>query len=199
MNLRIGGDRRLKTPKTARPTPAKVRSALFNIWQHYLADATWLDLCAGSGAMSAEALLRGARRVVAIEVDAAACKILQTNLGKVGQPQQLHILKMDVVKAIAKLQESFDLIYFDPPYASGLYLPVLTHLHRLCHAATQIAVEHSSHHPLPERIGELVQTDRRTYGQTCLSFFALATVQEPCPPPGSEPFPQRPPTQTDNT
>ncbi|MCS6959668.1 MAG: 16S rRNA (guanine(966)-N(2))-methyltransferase RsmD [Pseudanabaenaceae cyanobacterium SKYGB_i_bin29] len=202
MNLRIGGDRKLKTPKTIRPTSSKVRSALFNIWQHHLGGATWLELCAGSGAMSAEALRRGAKQVVAIEMDAAACKIIQANLAKISQPQQFHILKMDVVKAIAKLQGSFDLIYFDPPYDSNLYLPVLTHLHRLCHAATQIAVEHSSYHPLPETVGELVQTDRRSYGQTCLSFFALATgvpAPHPSPPPlGLAPFPQIPPTQSDS-
>ncbi|PLS67938.1 MAG: 16S rRNA (guanine(966)-N(2))-methyltransferase RsmD [Cyanobacteria bacterium M5B4] len=175
MNLRIQGDRLLKTPKTVRPTPSKIRSALFNIWQPWLMDCRWLDLCAGSGAMGAEALLRGAGKVVAIEVNSSTCKIISENLHKVSTTDRFQVVRADAIKAISKLTETFDLIYFDPPYASDLYLPVLTTIHRLCHSETKIAVEHSSYHPLPLTIGNLEQTDDRVYGQTRLSFFALGT------------------------
>lgn len=172
MTLRIQGARLLKTPKTARPTPSKVRSALFNMWQAWVMDCCWLDLCAGSGAMSAEALLRGAGQVVAIDVNSAACKIISENLSKLSIPDRFQVIKNDAIKGISNLTLTFDLIYFDPPYASNLYLPVLTTIDRVCHPDTKIAVEHSSCHPLPEQIGSLTQTDRRVYGQTCLSFFA---------------------------
>ncbi len=175
MTLRIQGDRPLKIPKTARPTPAKVRGALFNIWQPWVMDCCWLDICAGSGAMGAEALARGAIRVVAIEANPIACKIIRENLSKISPPDRFEIIKNDAVRGIDKLTETFDLIYFDPPYESNLYLPVLSRIVRVFHHDTKIAVEHSSYHSLPERIGSLTQTDRRVYGQTCLSFFALGS------------------------
>ena len=55
MSIRIYGNRLIKTlPGDAtRPTPAKVREALFNSWQGRISGSRWLDLCAGSGAMGA--------------------------------------------------------------------------------------------------------------------------------------------------
>lgn len=130
----------------------------------------------GSGAMGAEALLRGADRVVAIEVNGSTCKIITENLSKVSTTDRFQVIKIDALKGISKLTETFDLIYFDPPYESNLYLPVLTTIDRVCHRDTKIAVEHSNYHPLPQTIGNLVQTDGRVYGQTCLSFFALGAL-----------------------
>ncbi len=161
-----------KVPKTARPTASRVREAVFNIWQAYLTDCLWLDLCAGSGAMGAEALARGAKLVVAIDVNPHACKVITQNLGKLSTPDRFCVIKIDAIKGVEKLTDKFDLIYFDPPYASNLYLPVLERIGGICHTHTKIAVEHSSSYPLPTTIGELHQTDRRLYGQTCLSFFA---------------------------
>ena len=173
MTLRIQGDRALKIPKTARPTASKVRSALFNIWQNLVMDCSWLDVCAGSGAVSAEALLRGARRVVAIEINHHACRILADNLTKAGSAERVQIIRGDAAKVITKLTGTFDLVYFDPPYESNLYFSILSIIDRVCHSSTKVAVEHSSYYSLPAQIGLMTQTDRRVYGQTCLSFFEL--------------------------
>ena len=74
MAIRIYGNRPIKTlpGQATRPTPAKVREALFNSWQGRVNGSRWLDLCAGSGAMGAEALCRGASLVVGIEQAGAA-------------------------------------------------------------------------------------------------------------------------------
>ena len=79
MALRIKGERPLKTLDglNTRPTSSKVRAAVFNILQDRVKDAHWLDLCAGSGAMGAEALARGARSVTGVEQSAAACRIIK--------------------------------------------------------------------------------------------------------------------------
>jgi 16S rRNA (guanine(966)-N(2))-methyltransferase RsmD len=55
--MRIYGNRQLKTlpGQDTRPTVARVREAVFNIWQGTIADCRWLDLCAGTGSMGAEA------------------------------------------------------------------------------------------------------------------------------------------------
>ncbi|NES84802.1 MAG: hypothetical protein F6K10_27200, partial [Moorea sp. SIO2B7] len=70
--MRIYGNRQLKTlpGRSTRPTSARVREALFNIWQGTILDCRWLDLCAGNGSMGAEALCRGAKMVVGIEQSA---------------------------------------------------------------------------------------------------------------------------------
>jgi len=186
MSIRIKGDRRLKTLSglATRPTPSKVRSAVFNIWQWRLSGAKWLDLCTGSGAMAAEALMRGASSVVGIEQSVAACKLIQTNWQAIAQPNQVcHIYCGDVIKTLPKLLANhgqFDLIYFDPPYQSDLYEPVLTAIAALMTTESAIAVEHSRDRTLPEIFynpntseQNLEICDRRQYGQTALTFYQI--------------------------
>ena len=62
----IGGEfrsRKLKTPAgdTVRPTPDRLREALFNILTPRIAETVFLDAYAGSGSVGIEAISRGAR------------------------------------------------------------------------------------------------------------------------------------------
>ena len=111
MSLRIYGNRQLKTlpGQETRPTLAVVRQAVFNIWQGRIADCRWLDLCAGSGAMGAEALCRGAAIVVGIERSPRACGVIQQNWQQVAQAtQKFQVMRRDVRQL--KLQGQFDRI-----------------------------------------------------------------------------------------
>ncbi|MEM8806811.1 MAG: 16S rRNA (guanine(966)-N(2))-methyltransferase RsmD [Cyanobacteria bacterium P01_G01_bin.38] len=177
MPIRIYGNRAIKTlsGQNTRPTSARVREALFNIWQGRVDGCQWLDLCAGSGAMGAEALCRGAHRVVGIEQSAAACRVIRENWQKVAQPEQhFEICKGDVVSQLKRLKgQSFDLIYFDPPYASGLYGKVLEALtsYGLLNPDSEVAVEYDPAHwqvTLPEGL-EIIRA--KHYGGTHLGFL----------------------------
>ncbi|AFY74864.1 RNA methyltransferase, RsmD family [Synechococcus sp. PCC 7502] len=178
MSIRISGVTSVKTLSglATRPTPSKVRAAVFNIWQWKVRRSHWLDLCSGSGAMSAEALVKGASFVTAVEASRAACKIIQQNLEKICKPDQgFEIHCGDVVKVLAKLRASnYDLIYFDPPYQSQLYQPVLQAIAPLMSQDAVIAVEHARERSLEEISYELFNLkliDQRMYGQTSVSFF----------------------------
>lgn len=177
MNLRIYGNRALKTlpGQDTRPTLARVREALFNIWQGNIEGCRWLDLCAGTGSMGAEALCRGAQFVVGIEQSSRACAVIQQNWQQVAQPDQtFQVIRGDVVKKLSSLTaHPFDRIYFDPPYASDRYQPVLdaiAHLNLLSPDG-ELAVEHDSERSsfiTPETL-EICR--RKTYGNTALTFL----------------------------
>lgn len=177
MTLRIHGNRAIKTlsGQTTRPTPARVREAVFNIWQGAIADCSWLDLCAGSGAMGAEALSRGAQRVVGIDHLGKACAIIQTNWQTIAKPHQsFQIIKGDVVRQLQRFQrDSFDRIYFDPPYASGLYGPVLHAIatQMLLSSQGEIAVEYTPTHWQPAVIAGLTLVREKRYGTTGVVFY----------------------------
>ncbi|BBC23022.1 16S rRNA (guanine(966)-N(2))-methyltransferase RsmD [Pseudanabaena sp. ABRG5-3] len=177
MSIRIKGDRAIKTPTglSTRPTPSKVRAAVFNILQNHINGANWLDICAGSGAMGAEALVRGANQVVGIELSTIACRIVNENWQKIAKSNQtFQVIKGDAVKVLPKLQpKSFDLVYFDPPYQSDLYQPVLHTLSPLLAEDAIVIAECDRLRPLPDVIGDLVCSDRRQYGQTSLVFYRL--------------------------
>lgn len=179
MGLRIYGNRLIKTlPGAAtRPTLAKVREAVFNIWQGTIEDCRWLDLCAGSGAMGAEALCRGAAVVTGIEQSGPACAVVQANWQQLAQPpQQLQVLRGDVLKMLKTLRgQQFDRIYFDPPYKGNLYEPVLAAIveYELLALKGEIAVEHSPHGWNLQPEGLVVVREKR-YGSSALTFYALA-------------------------
>jgi len=175
--MRIYGNRPLKTlpgPLT-RPTTARVREALFNIWQANIFGCSWLDLCAGNGSMGAEALCRGAKSVVGIEQSGRACDIIRENWQKIALPDQsFRILRGNVLTELATLSgQSFDYIYFDPPYESPLYQPVLEAIagYQLLAPGGEIAVEHRSKQWQPVTIDPLVVSRTKVYGNTALTFY----------------------------
>lgn len=181
MGLRIYGNRPLKTvpgPST-RPTAARVREALFNIWQGRVEGARWLDLCAGNGVMGAEALCRGAAQVVGIEQAGAACRTIQANWAGVAQPhQQYQVWRGEVCRLLPRLQgQQFDLIYLDPPYHSGLYGPVLGAIatHDLLAAGGEVVAEHDDTWQAVEAIAGLKHQRDKRYGRTWLSFYGRSS------------------------
>lgn len=178
MSLRIYGNRLLKTLPglETRPTPARVRQAVFNIWQGSIEGCRWLDLCTGTGAMGAEALCRGAVAVIGIELSGKADAIIQHNWQQVAKPnQKFQVIRGNVLQRLPLLAgQQFDRIYFDPPYASDLYEPVLALIdhHQLLAPTGELAVEHSPAKLLPDQIGALAQERQKIYGTTALTFYS---------------------------
>ena len=110
-----------------RPTPDRVRETLFNWLGQDLPGWTCLDLFAGSGALGFEAASRGAARVVMIERDAAAVGALEKNRSALGA-SGVDILRTDARAWLTNSRETFDLVFVDPPFDSGLAEGVLAEL-----------------------------------------------------------------------
>ncbi|MDD2864333.1 MAG: 16S rRNA (guanine(966)-N(2))-methyltransferase RsmD [Methylococcales bacterium] len=103
-----------------RPTPNRVRETLFNWLQGDIFNAYCLDLFAGSGALSFEAASRGAKSVVQVENNAAACDVLKVNAQKLGAVQ-IQTLQTDALTYLAKSPETpFDIVFIDPPFGLDL-------------------------------------------------------------------------------
>lgn len=179
MSLRICGNRQIKTLPglETRPTPSRVREALFNIWQGTIANCRWLDICTGSGSMGAEALCRQAASVTGIEQSAKACAIIQQNWEQVANSsQEFQILRGNAIAKLASLStQQFDRIYFDPPYASDLYEPVLNAIasQEMLAPNGEIAIEHSRERSAQPIVG-LEICRQKVYGNTALSFYTCS-------------------------
>ncbi|NJM48708.1 MAG: 16S rRNA (guanine(966)-N(2))-methyltransferase RsmD, partial [Alkalinema sp. RU_4_3] len=131
------------------------------------------DLCAGSGAMGAEALCRGAREAVAVELTPESIAVIKQNWQQVAQAdQKWQVHRGDVVKQLSRLREPFDRIYFDPPYDSDLYTPVLRSIatHNILAQDGEMAVEHSPDRTFEDLPG-LEVCRHKTYGKTALTFY----------------------------
>lgn len=177
--MRIYGNRLLKTlpGQETRPTSARVREALFNIWQNQIKGASFLDLCAGNGTIGAEALCREVSFLMGIEQNRRACQIIRENWQKVATNyQQWRIIQGNIPHKLLELKsQQFDLIYFDPPYASELYTPVLSQIIQLDLLAQggEIAVEYNPKQWQHQEIDPLVIVRQKKYGNTHLIFYTI--------------------------
>jgi 16S rRNA (guanine(966)-N(2))-methyltransferase RsmD len=177
----IGGSakgRRLKVPKgkNLRPTAARVKEALFDILPHDLTGLQVLDLFAGTGNMSFEALSRGANSATLVELSTEAGRVIRENVHRLGVAGRCRLLGMPVDRAVRRLarqEERFDLVFIDPPYGQKLAESTLRLLGSgsLLRDGGVIIAEHSLRDRVGETYGELALCDRRRYGDTVLSFF----------------------------
>ena len=105
-----------------------MRETLFNWIRHLfidLEDRTVLDLFAGSGALGFEAASQGARRVVMFEKSNQAVAALKASQKKL-KAEMIEIRNGDSLMLTERLQETFDLIFLDPPFALDMHEKVLT-------------------------------------------------------------------------
>ncbi|MBW5013753.1 16S rRNA (guanine(966)-N(2))-methyltransferase RsmD [Streptococcus pneumoniae] len=114
----IYGGRPLRTleGKTTRPTSDKVRGAIFNMIGPYFEGGRVLDLYAGSGGLSIEAVSRGMSSAVLVERDRKAQTIVAENIQMTKEIGKFQLLKMDAERALERVSGEFDLVFLDPPY-----------------------------------------------------------------------------------
>lgn len=172
--------RRLKTVKgmTTRPTADRVKESLFNIIKEKLEDNSFLDLYAGTGNIGIEALSRGVVRVVFVERDKQAIKILRENLQLTNFQQNVEIYQQDVMTALeilGKKKRSFDLIFLDPPYYEGLEEKTLASIcsNKVLTSQGLVIIEHSRKNTLPSTVASLQLIRTENYGDTAISFYRI--------------------------
>lgn len=112
----------LKAPKglDVRPTPDLVKQAVFNSLGGRVQNARILELFAGTGALSLEALSRGAASSTCVEKSERHARVLRSNVEQAGFSSALfHVRVQDVFTVLPQLAASnsrFDLVLADPPY-----------------------------------------------------------------------------------
>lgn len=113
----------LASPKDdrVRPTTTRIKETLFNVLQGYSRDAVVLDLFAGSGALGIECISRGAKEVVFVDNNKDSIELVRKNLQ--GIDGNFKVVNSDfsgVLRNAYVTGKKFDMIFVDPPYASGL-------------------------------------------------------------------------------
>lgn len=111
--------------ENTRPTTDRVKENIFNIIAGEIFGANVLDLFAGSGALGIEALSRGAEYCDFVEKNMGAFKIVGKNIGETPFPDICKIHLCDYADFLKKTEKVYDIIFLDPPYEAGMYLPAL--------------------------------------------------------------------------
>ncbi len=114
--------RKLKEPKgtDTRPTTDKVKEGLFNIIQFELEGRRVLDLYAGTGQLGLEALSRGAERCTFVDQRREGAALVRENVKLCRYEDRSTVVQGEALSFLSACREKFDVVFLDPPYASGL-------------------------------------------------------------------------------
>ncbi len=174
----IGGKhkkRQLRAPKSSavRPTASRVREMVFNICQHQIEGASFLDLFAGSGAMGLEALSRGATHATFVESAARSVQAIKQNIEALKEELHTTLIGKSVHSVLPTLAGSFDLIYVDPPYGKSMGTETLALLDRFPLLAEEgsLFIE-DAFLEIPD-LNQLKLKKKRPIGRAFLYEFAL--------------------------
>ncbi len=149
--------------RDTRPTLDRVRENLFNMLQGRLTDARVLDLFAGSGALSLEALSRGAAFAVLGDRDRNALRVERQNIERLGFGERTRQIPGDWERAVQTLtgeEEKFDLIFLDPPYAMTDLRRIMTLLKPLMAEEGLIVLEHEARAEIQTPEGFVIVKER---------------------------------------
>jgi len=166
------------TGREIRPTPDRVREALFSLLfskRGPLTGSKVLDLFAGSGALGIEALSRGAAHAWFIDHSRQATDIIRKNLERSRLADRATVIVADIWQALPGLSTvaPFPLIFADPPYGGGPVPQLLREIGRFGLLAGDglLCLETAMGDPVADQVGALQLLDRRRYGSTMLHFF----------------------------
>ncbi len=167
---RLGG-RQFDSPKSFKTHPMsdKIRGALFNMLGD-IQGLTVLDAFAGSGALSFEAISRGAKTALAIDNDRAAQGVIAGNIRALRLNREIKLI---AASANAWLQTNpdtlFDIVLCDPPY-NDLQPNLLARLGTTVRPDGILALSWPGGQAPPE-LPDLQQIEQRSYGDASLIFY----------------------------
>ncbi|HZO94390.1 MAG TPA: 16S rRNA (guanine(966)-N(2))-methyltransferase RsmD [Candidatus Baltobacteraceae bacterium] len=166
--------RRVPTPpgRAVRPTPGRVKEALFAILGARIDDARVLDLYAGSGALGFESLSRGASHVTFVEQHAKTAASLRSTARELGVGERVDVAAVPAERAARTLEGRYDVVFADPPYAQPYPAGVFETLRarRAIDAGTTVVYEHPARRPSPD--DPAMHTERTArYGEVALAFL----------------------------
>lgn len=160
-----------------RPTLDRVKEPLFSIIQMYIKEASVLDLFAGSGALGLEALSRGAKDAVFVDISKKAINVINQNVQKTKLEDKAVVLNQSYNEALQQManeNKQFDIIFLDPPYLSGLLENAIQEIlkYKLLSKEGIIVVETDMESELQkiQNIGLHIK-DIRKYGRVMLLFL----------------------------
>ena len=174
---------------TVRPTSDRVKESVFSILGDSVIDSNFLDLCAGTGNIGLEALSRGARTVTFVDRSPHSIRVIKSNISGCGVNSgdpNVNIVKLDALRGLAYLARRnarFDLIYFDPPYDSGIHEACLARIgtNRMLSPSGQVVVERRRERraepAAPEAFDELKLKRQERYGDTVISFYRMEDTE----------------------
>jgi 16S rRNA (guanine(966)-N(2))-methyltransferase RsmD len=151
-----------------RPTPDRLREALFNVLAPRIDGCVFLDAYAGTGAVGIEALSRGAAQAIFLEKSRGAVEIIEENVRSLGIEARCRILRGSVQLLLPRYPA--DIVFLDPPYDQVKEYEACLRI--LGDTAPSLAiVQHHAKQMLAETFGAVTRYRTLSQGDNALSFY----------------------------
>lgn len=163
-----------------RPTTDRVKEGMFSILQFDIEGRRVLDLFAGTGQLGIECLSRGAAEVTFVDRRGDAVRLIRENLRVTNLEAGARVIAGDAMEYLRTAKQRFDLIFLDPPYASGLLETALEEIARIDILSPHgiIVAEHPTDHVLPVLAPPYRLHRVYRYGKIGLSVYHRGANQE---------------------
>jgi 16S rRNA (guanine(966)-N(2))-methyltransferase RsmD len=166
-----------------RPMRGRMKKSVFDIIQFKVQNSSFIDLFAGVGSVGIEALSRGSKRAVFAELSDASVSIIKHNVNMLGFSDRAKIVKCDVIKDFAVLQDKYDIVFMGPPYKDMNKRPLaLTYLALKNIIRYDILKEDSiviAQKHIKESVGDVIGLEcfrTEKYGDTNISFYKKVKI-----------------------
>lgn len=178
MDLRISTgvlkNRKLNTPKNAKPAMDKVRQSIINILRNEIVDANVLDLYCGVGTLGIECLSNGANKVTFVENNKTVANLIEQNMHDLEiHPTRYLVINNSASSYLKTNSTIFDLIFIDPFYKINIQSE-LKYLPKFMHGNSIVVLLISRRQEYNYRGLELI--DKRIYGQTKVDFLKKSDI-----------------------
>jgi 16S rRNA (guanine(966)-N(2))-methyltransferase RsmD len=167
---------------TTRSSKGILKESLFNTLQFDIIDKNFVELFSGSGSIGLEALSRGAGQAYFMEYNKTAFHCLEKNV-KIIDPSRSHLFygdsfeKFETVYSMVKKSKEKTYFYFDPPFSTrdgmdDIYDKTIALIETIeAQVCEMVIVEHMTNLSMPKEIGALVQSKRKKFGRSTLTYY----------------------------
>lgn len=154
-----------------RPTTDRAKESLFNILQlqYDFEEISVLDLYSGTGNIAFEFISRGVQNLTSIELSYQSIQYIKKVASLL--KADIHLVKGKVLKELGRLNQSYDVIFADPPYQSPDYAFIVDAVlgSGILKAGGVFILEH----PGSMKFNDTRLREQRSYGQSTFSFFTF--------------------------
>jgi 16S rRNA (guanine966-N2)-methyltransferase len=179
----IAGDlkgRIIRSPNlgVTRPPLSRIRKAIFDFLWPYISDQTYLDLFSGTGSYLFEAVSRGARKAVGVELDLRLTDCINRQASELQVTKSLTCFAVDVFEMIPRLSKKgdrFDVVMVAPPQYNGLVDRTLQTMHNspVVSPGGLIVCQHDTSELKSLRFPHFPIEQQRKYGNTTFTVLKV--------------------------
>ncbi|MFY9399051.1 MAG: 16S rRNA (guanine(966)-N(2))-methyltransferase RsmD [Desulfomonilia bacterium] len=149
-----------------RPTTDRVKQAVFSTLPLDFKDTEVLDLFSGCGTLGIEAISRGAAMVTFVDSSPQSIQAVQKNIESLDAGEHARIIRSDASSFVRRCEQTFDVIFMDPPYDKGLASQLSPQVYKLLKNGGVLVIEHS-----PRELIPVTPWKARSYGDTAITYL----------------------------